>query len=141
MRRVDFPSCCTAKVFVGMGPSGTADRYAEVASNGFTPRTFAKELIEFIRREFNNGNGTMVFSVNNEQVVADTILRRMGSHHNPWASSENHLTKVRVHTLNIHPTVEILINHGVLEKHSGYLQDRTDQPLSDIFLDKLCKGL
>ncbi len=141
MQRKDFPSCCTAKIYIGMGPSGTADHYAGIASNGFSPRGFARELIGVIRREYNEGHGTAVFSVNNEQVVADTILRRMGSHYNPWASSDNHSTKVRVHVINVKAAAEILINHGVLRRHLGGLQDYPGTVEHSEYLDKLCKGL
>lgn len=141
MQRKDFPSCCTAKIYIGMGPSGTADHYAGIASNGFSPRTFARELIGVIRREYNEGHGTAVFSVNNEQVVADTILRRMGSHYNPWASSANHSTKVRVHVINVQAAAEILINYGVLIRRLGGLQYYPGTVEHSEYLDKLCKGL
>ncbi|BDA97000.1 hypothetical protein [Pseudomonas phage vB_PaS-HSN4] len=62
-------------------------------------------------------------AVNSEQVVADTMLRRMGSHYNPWASSDNHSTQVRVDVSNVKAAAEILINHGVLRNRLGGSHD------------------
>ncbi|AJD82711.1 hypothetical protein AVV32_gp18 [Pseudomonas phage PhiCHU] len=136
MREHNFPSCCTAKIYTGMGPTSTADYQSIKDSEGFSPKKFAMDVIQALADQYHEGEALMVFSLNNEQRVADRNLSRLGSTSNPWASSDNHDTLVRVHILRVRDTWGKLCRENLVR----YDWDHGSIPSED-FISKLVEGL
>ncbi len=93
MRTLDFPYCCTAKIVADLGES-------DIAAGGNQEVT-KKEVNDYLRKTEVSyrayGFAVLVVTTNNEQAVANKILKERGYFHSKWMSKSNHPeTKVRL---------------------------------------------
>jgi hypothetical protein len=138
MESISFPSCCTARILIGMGASATADHRASRESVGATPFSLATNILGYILSAKSEGLAQLVAVVNDEQKAADTILRRLGSTHTTWMESANHTTKTRTHILPVREIYrEVLYPVVPRDVPSWGLRTEHLQPL----LNSLIKGL
>lgn len=103
MRIQDFPGCCTAKIVLGFGGTGTASWEIRPKGN----RTIESELKEFLEREIVRYKNYAVFvaTTNTQQVLANKVLAEVGF------VPTNPLPK------NQHRETDLIVWHCPLKEH------------------------
>lgn len=101
MKPALFPSCCTARVLIGMGKSATADYDATLASTKPLPDyELANEFISQMNAVRRSGDATIVLTLNSDQQQANRVLNKLkpfGWHASGWMSKNRHReTKLRL---------------------------------------------
>ena len=90
-----FPDCCTARVVVGFGETGTASvntgrQTTEIELNTQldAKEKYAKSI----------GNAVVIITLNSDQKTGDKVLRSRGYKHSKWMSKTQHpQQKLRVY--------------------------------------------
>ena len=92
MKSAYLPFCCSIRLFGQLG--GTANCDAIAANHS------AEEITEWLHHnmqyEKELGMCACMVSTNDEQTVANGVLKDMGFSHTPWMVSHIHGTKVRM---------------------------------------------
>ena len=69
-----MPHCCTARVAVDFGQSGTA----EGGSHQISPEYLKSKIRQGVVTQKARGDACMIATTNNEQTVANAVLRELG---------------------------------------------------------------
>lgn len=90
----NFPGCCTMKVAVGLGDTRTAEYNAYGSTDA---DDVEEELLELVEGYKEAGMAVLTVTTNNQQKVANKVLKRMGFSHSKWCSKTQHPeTRVRL---------------------------------------------
>ena len=96
---MDFPHCCTSKLFYDFGESITA----EGGSRKVDYKEELKTVVRLINYHINFRQLACLTAItNNEQKTANKIFRRLGFKHSPWMTKSAHKnTKIRIWWLQL----------------------------------------
>jgi hypothetical protein len=92
MHSLDFPGCCTAKVFTGFGETVTAEHEYRPYSSP-TQEGIECELIQRVKALKERGMGIATAMTNSDQVTANAALEAQGWEHSKWCTKEQHRDK------------------------------------------------
>lgn len=96
MRIKDFPYCCTAKIIVDFGGTETSEGDIGEIPEDVLLAQFCKQAVYFGSRI---GRSTAILTAitNNEQKVANDLLKKIGFKSSKWMSKEQHPeTKIKL---------------------------------------------
>lgn len=99
MDRVDFPSCCTAEVMIGMGQCSTQDYAARRHNHPATMSDLQLAIMVAanLRQSKTYRNAIVCCVITNEQQQANRVLRKLGFAMGKWGTKTAHAeTKVRL---------------------------------------------
>lgn len=124
----DFPSCCTGSILVGFGKTATGDHVSQSASAMMTERSLVRDLIGHMRRAAQRGEAFITCTINSDQQLANSVLRKLGWRPSKWMTKRNHRnTQVRVWTWAVEDMAGL---------QQGYTQPTEDEILLLMGLDK-----
>lgn len=100
MKPVLFPSCCSADILIGMGPSYTADYEARASYVKESDKGMAESFLNQMNYAKRIGNGSLVVMINSDQQQANRVLNKLkpfGWHCSKWMTKVKHRnTKLRL---------------------------------------------
>ena len=100
MRPVLFPSCCSAQILIGMGPSDTADYEARDSYDRSSDKGMAQQFLNQMNHAKRIGNGSLVVMINSDQQQANRVLNKLkpfGWSCSKWMTKLKHRnTKLRL---------------------------------------------
>ncbi len=98
MRFSGFPACCTGHVILELGGTGTGAGYYSNRDNT------EQDIKAFIHKSISAypSHAFVAITTNNQQVLANKVLRELGASSSPWMSKKQHPeTKVRIWWIHI----------------------------------------